>query len=164
MMSKDLIKEALRMMPYGFYGITSKDEEDVNAMVANWVTQVSFEPRQLALGLQKTCYTHVLIEKGGVFAVNLFRKEDEGAIKPFTKSRAKDPEKMSNAVYEVTPETGCPILTGSAAYLECRVVRIVDTGGDHDIIVGEVVGAGVSKPGEVSEMLSLPHLGWSYAG
>lgn len=163
-MSEDAMKDVLKMMPYGFYGITSKAEDNVNAMVANWVTQVSFEPRLLAIGLQKTCYTHELIEKGGVFAVNIFRKEDVETIKPFTKSRAKNPDKMNEARFEPAPETGCPILDGAAAYIECRVVRIVDTGGDHDIVVGEVVAAGVYKPGEASEMLSLPDLGWSYAG
>ncbi len=163
-MSDDLIKEALRMMPYGFYAITSKAGEDVNAMVANWITQVSFEPRLMALGLQKTCYTHGLIEQGGVFTLNLFRVEDEEAIKPFTKGRARNPDKMKDTQFEPAPETGCPVLEGSAAYIECRVVRIVDTGGDHDIVVGEVVGAGVSKPGKAGEMLTLPHLGWSYAG
>jgi flavin reductase (DIM6/NTAB) family NADH-FMN oxidoreductase RutF len=163
-MSQDQIKDALKMMPYGFYGITSKAEGDVNAMVANWVMQVSFEPRQLALGIQKTCYTHSLIEKSGVFAVNLFRKEDGEAIKPFTKGRAKNPDKMKEAKFEPAPQTGCPVLEPSAAYLECRVVRIVDTGGDHDLIVGEVVGGSVAKPGEASESLTLPHLGWSYAG
>jgi flavin reductase (DIM6/NTAB) family NADH-FMN oxidoreductase RutF len=105
-----------------------------------------------------------LIERGGVFAVNLFRKEDVEAIKPFTKGRSKNPEKMKDAQFESAPETGCPILEGSAAYVECRVVRIVDTGGDHDIVVGEVVGAAVAKPGEASETLSLLDLGWSYAG
>ena len=63
-----------------------------------------------------------------------------------------------------SPEKGSPILEGAAVYLECRVFRIVDTGGDHDIIVGEVVGAGVSSPGEAGDMLTLPDLGWSYAG
>ena len=163
-MSEDAMKDVLKMMPYGFYSITSKAEDNVNAMVANWVTQVSFEPRLLAIGLQKTCYTHELIEKGGVFAVNIFRKEDVETIKPFTKSRAKNPDKMNEASFEPAPETGCPILDGAAAYIECRVVRIVDTGGDHDIVVGEVVAAGVYKPGDASEMLSLPDLGWSYAG
>ena len=163
-MSEDGIKAALKMMAYGFYSITSKAEDNVNAMVANWVTQVSFEPRQIAFALQKTCYTHALIEKGGVFAVNIFRKEDAEAIKPFTKSRIKNPDKMKEAEYEPAPETLCPVLEGSAAYLECLVVRIVDTGGDHDLIVGEVVGAGVTKPGDASETLSLLDLGWSYAG
>ncbi len=163
-MSEDPIKDALRMMAYGFYSITSRSEADVNAMVANWVTQVSFEPRQVALGLQKTCHTHQVIEEGGVFALNIFRKEDQEAIKPFTKGRSKNPEKMKDARFEPGPETGCPVLEGCAAFVECRVVRIIDTGGDHDIVVGEVVGAGVSKPGEVSETLTLPDLGWSYAG
>ncbi len=163
-MSEDPIKDALRMMPYGFYSITSKADDDHNAMVANWITQISFEPRQLALGLQKTCYTHGLIEKGGVFALNIFRKEDQELIKPFTKGRAKNPDKMKQASFTPAPETGCPVLEGSAAYLECRLVRIIDIGGDHDIVVGEIVGAGVTKSGEVSETLTLPHLGWSYAG
>jgi flavin reductase (DIM6/NTAB) family NADH-FMN oxidoreductase RutF len=163
-MTEDLIKDGLRRMPYGFYAITSRSEDDMNAMVANWLTQVSFEPRQLALGLQKTCYSHELIEKGGVFAVNIFRKEDEDSIKPFTKGRAKNPDKMKDASFTPAPETGCPILDGAAAYLECRVVKIVDTGGDHDIVVGEVVAAGVAKPGEVADTLTLLDLGWSYAG
>ena len=163
-MGEDGIKDALRMMHYGFYSITSKAGDDVNAMVANWITQVSFEPRLIAIGLQKTSYTHALIEKGGVFAVNLFRKEDAEAIKPFTKGRAKNPDKMKEALFEAAPETGCPILDSSAAYVECRVVRSIDTGGDHDIIVGEVIAAGVSKPGDAGQTLSLPDLGWSYAG
>jgi flavin reductase (DIM6/NTAB) family NADH-FMN oxidoreductase RutF len=163
-MSGDPIKDVLRMMPYGFYSITSKAEDDVNAMVANWVTQVSFEPRLLALGIQKSCYTRELIGKSEVFVVNLFRKEDVDAIKPFTKGRSKNPDKMRDAQYEPAPETGCPVLEDSAAYVECRVARIVDTGGDHDIVLGEVVGAGVTKPGEASETLSLLDLGWSYAG
>ena len=41
-MSDDLIKDALRMMPYGFYAVSSRSEDDENAMVANWVMQTSF--------------------------------------------------------------------------------------------------------------------------
>ncbi len=163
-MSEEKIKEALKMMPYGFYSITSKAGDDVNAMVANWITQSSFEPRQLTLALQKTCYTHGLVEQGRVFAVNIFREEDADYIKPFTKGRAKNPDKMEDVKFESGPETGCPVLEAAAAVIECRVVDIVDTGGDHDLIVGEVVGAQVFKEGEVADTLTLTDLGWSYAG
>ncbi len=163
-MSDDLIKDALRMMPYGFYAVSSRSEDDENAMVANWVMQTSFEPRQLTLGLQKTCYTHELIAKSGVFCINIFNKENVEAIKPFMKGRSKNPDKMKEAVYNAAPETGSPVLEGSAAYIECKVLQIVDTGGDHDLVVGTVVGAGVSKPGEAVDSLSLPELGWFYAG
>jgi flavin reductase (DIM6/NTAB) family NADH-FMN oxidoreductase RutF len=163
-MSDDLIKDALRMMPYGFYSITSHDGDRVNAMVANWLTQVSFTPRQVALGLQRTSHSHSLIAASKVFVVNIFNKADVEAIKPFTKGTAKNPDKMKAAQYTPAPQTGCPVLEGAAAYLECRVVAMLNTGGDHDIVVGEVIGAGVHKPGEASATLTLPDLGWSYAG
>ena len=163
-MSEESLKQVLTRLPYGFYAITSRAGEDVNAMVANWVTQVSFEPRLITLGLQKTCYTHGLIQAGRVFAVNLFLKADAEAIKPFTKGRSKNPDKMTDANYSPAPMTGCPVLEGAAAYIECEVVEIVDLGGDHDLVVGKVVGAGVEKEGAVGDTLTLLDLGWSYAG
>ena len=163
-MSDDKVKDALQMMPYGFYSITSCTSDDANAMVANWVTQASFTPRLIALGLQKTCYTHSLLEEGGSFAVNIFSQEDSEAIMPFTKGRSKNPDKMKDASYTQAPLTGCPVLDGAAAYVECRVVQIVDVAGDHDIVVGEVLGGDVIKELESTEVLTLPKLGWSYAG
>ena len=163
-MSDNSIKDALRLMPYGFYAITSRNGDDVNAMVANWVSQVSFEPRLVAVGLQKTSYSHGVIEQGGVFAINIFHAEDQEIIMPFCKSRAKFPDKVKEATYTTAPETGSPILEGAAAYIEFRVKQIVDIGGDHDVVVGEAVGAEILKPSEVGDTLMLPHLGWSYAG
>lgn len=163
-MSDDKMKDALNMLPYGFYAIGSRSDSDVNIMVANWITQASFSPRLVALGLQKTSYTHQLISAGRVFTVNIFNEADADVIKGFTKSREKNPDKVKDANYSAGPETGAPVVDGAAAYLECRVVQIVDVGGDHDLVVGEVVGAGVSKEGPVDETLTLPDIGWSYAG
>jgi flavin reductase (DIM6/NTAB) family NADH-FMN oxidoreductase RutF len=163
-MSDDVIADALKLMPYGFYGITSRNGDDVNAMVANWLTQASFSPRLLALGLQKTSYTHGVIEEGKVFTVNIFRKGDERTLKGLTKSRDRKPDKMDSIEYSEAPETGCPILPEAAAYIECKVAKIVDIDGDHDLVVGEVIGASILKPGECSDTLTLPDIGWSYAG
>ncbi len=163
-MSDDPIKDVLRRMPYGFYAITSHAGDEINAMVANWLTQVSFEPRLIMLGLQKTSFTHGLVEAGGEFAVNLFLSEDVEALKPFTKGRSKNPDKMKETSFALAPETGCPILQDAAGVLECRVVKIIDAGGDHDLVVGEVITAQELKPGEVEDSLTLMDLGWSYAG
>jgi len=73
-MSDDKIKDALKMIPYGFYSITSKSGEEVNAMVANWFTQISFEPRLVMVAIQKTSHSRKLIESGQVFAINIFDK------------------------------------------------------------------------------------------
>ena len=163
-MSEDAIKNALKMIPYGFFAITSKSDTDINAMVANWVTQVSFSPRLFALGLQKTSHTRSVIENGGVFAINIFLKEDSESIMPFTKGRSKNPDKMNKASFRSAPSTGCPILNGAAAYIEFEVTKVVDSGGDHDIIIGAPLGAEVMTPSEAAQILTLPDIGWSYAG
>lgn len=163
-MADDPIKTFLQRMPYGFYALTSKNDNEVNAMVANWISQVSFAPRLVAVALQKKAYSHGIISKGKVFALNLFLKEDQDSIMPFTKGRGKNPEKMANAAYTTSPETGCPILEGASAYLECEVVQLIDIGGDHDLVIGKPLGAGIFKGGEVNDTLSLGTLGWSYSG
>lgn len=163
-MSDDNIKDALRMMPYGFYAFTTKDGDDVNAMVVNWVSQMSYAPRLLAVGIQKSCYSRRLLEVGGVFGLNLFLQADSDAIMGVTSGRAKKPEKMEAADYTTASRTGVPVLAGCAAYIECQVTQIVDVGGDHDIIVGEAINADVMKEGAPPDILSLTTLGWSYAG
>ena len=163
-MSDDPIKDALNRIPYGFYSLTSRHEDDVNAMVFNWFTQASFTPRLVAVALAKSAYTHKLISESGVFAVNIFNKEDQEKMTIYSKGRAKRPDKMEDAVYESGPETGCPILDGAAAYLECKVVNLVDSGGDHDLLVGEVINGGILKEGDETDTLTLPHVGWSYSG
>lgn len=163
-MSDDAIKDALQRLPYGFYSITSRRGDEVNAMVANWVMQVSFTPRLVALGLAKKAYSHEVISEGKVFGINIFNKGDEEAMMPFTKARAKRPDKMDTAVFTPAPQTGVPVLAGAAAFVECRVIQIVDVGGDHDLVIGEVVGAGILKPGDAADTLTLPHVGWNYAG
>ena len=163
-MSDDKIKDALRMMPYGFYAFTTKSGDDVNAMVVNWVSQMSYAPRLLAVGIQKSCYSRGLLAVGGGFGLNLFLQADSDAIMGVTSGRARKPEKMETADYAAAPETGVPVLAGAAAYIECRVTQIVDVGGDHDIVVGEAINAEVMKAGEPPDVLSLTQLGWSYAG
>ena len=163
-MSDDKIKDALRMMPYGFYAFTTNKGDEVNAMVVNWVSQMSYAPRLLAVGIQKSCYSRGLLDVGGAFGLNLFLQADSDAIMGVTSGRAKKPEKMDNAVYSGAPETGVPVLAGAAAFIECRVTQIIDVGGDHDIIVGEAINADVMKEGGPPDVLSLTQLGWSYAG
>jgi flavin reductase (DIM6/NTAB) family NADH-FMN oxidoreductase RutF len=154
----------LKRMPYGFYALGSKHEADANVMVLNWVTQASFEPLLLAVAMQKTSYSYGLVDASKAFVLNLFLAEDKDLVRPFTKSRHKNPDKMKEAQVNPAPLTGAPIVAGAAAYLECQVIDKLETGGDHDIILAKVMAGAILKPGEVKDSLTLPDLGWSYAG
>ena len=163
-MSEKEISEALNKIPYGFYALTSRDGEDMNVMVLNWFTQVSFEPQHVAIGLQKTSYSYGLLEKNKIFAVNIFGKDGVEVIKQFSKSRAKNPDKFKRVNYTEGPVTGVPILDEAVAYLECEIIKLVETGSGHDVVVAKVVGAGVRKEGKAKDTLTLLDMGWSYSG
>lgn len=163
-MSENPISDALKLIPYGFYAVTSRDGDDRNVMVLNWFSQVSFEPQHVVIGLQNTSYTMGLVKKSRRFVLNIFNKADADVIKAFTKSREKNPEKFSNANYSAGPVTGVPVLDEAAAYLECEVVEMVDTGSGHSVVVAKVVGGGVKREVKAGEALTLADLGWSYAG
>ena len=163
-MSEKVISEALNKIPYGFYALTSRDSEDMNVMVLNWFTQVSFEPQHVAIGLQKTSYSYGLLEKNKVFAVNIFGKDSVEIIKQFSKSREKNPDKFESVNYTEGPVTGVPVLNEAAAYLECEIIEFVETGSGHNVVVAKVVGAGVRKQGKAEDTLTLLDIGWSYSG
>ncbi len=163
-MTADPIKEALYRLPYGFYSITTRNGDDVNAMVGNWLTQVSFEPRLIMFALSKTAYSHEVVTAGGVFAVNVFNKEDHDVVRHLTKSRLKKPDKLAAVAWTPGPLTGCPMLEGAAAVIECRMAHLIDTGGDHDLLVGEVINAVILKPGDATTSLTLMDMKWNYAG
>lgn len=163
-MSEKMISEGLNMIPYGFYAVTSRSGEERNVMVLNWFSQVSFEPQHVVIGLQNTAFSMDLIEKSKTFVVNIFHKDRAEVIKQFTKSREKNPAKFEGANYSDGPVTGAPVLDEAAAYLECEIVQIVDTGSGHSAVIAKVVGAGVNQAMKADETLTLPDLGWSYAG
>ena len=48
-MDDDTRKAALRALTYGLYVVGARAGDEINAMTATWVTQVSFEPPLLAV-------------------------------------------------------------------------------------------------------------------
>lgn len=47
-------KTTLRMIPYGLYVLTAASGDRVAAATVNWVTQASFEPPLVAVGVKPT--------------------------------------------------------------------------------------------------------------
>src|SRR6478736_4290690 len=76
-----LRRRVLWTMPSGLYVVGSTDgAERRNGMTLNWATQVSFEPKLLAISVEKEAVTHELIEAGRVFSVNLIDVEDRAIV------------------------------------------------------------------------------------
>ena len=134
-------KTALRMIPYGLYVLTAEVGDKVAAATVNWVTQASFEPPLVAVGVKKDSGGHALIKEAGHFALNVLGKGQQSAAFAFFKPAEKKGDSIAGEKVEAG-STGAPLLLSAPASVECKLVETVELG-DHSIFVGEVVDAKV---------------------
>jgi flavin reductase (DIM6/NTAB) family NADH-FMN oxidoreductase RutF len=142
-MNKKEIDETFRKITNGVYIITTKCGNKVNGMTAAWVTRVSFKPPLVLVSIGKTRFSHELIKKSKVFAVNILKEGQIEIGKHFGFRSGKKVDKFATIPYE-TKLTGSPILKEIAGYLDCKVISSYEAG-DHTIFLGEVIDAWADK-------------------
>ena len=137
-MDADKKKMALRMIPYGIYVLTAKSGDgDIAAATVNWVTQTSFDPPLVAIGVKADSGAYATLKKSGKFALNFLGKGQQGAAFTFFKPAEVEDGKISGEAY-TDGSTGSPVLASATASVEFTVAEIVERG-DHHIVVGEAV-------------------------
>ncbi len=169
----DPVVEALESMPYGLYIIGSHGSDNINGMMADWAMQVSFDPRLVAVSLERNSTTLRNLREGGFFTVNMLAAEQRALAVKFCQPRQASKvvgrsddasaviyDKMDGVPYQMGEFSDCPILDQGLAYLECQVEQLVEVG-DHTLAVGRVLDGAVLREGEP---LTQRILGWSYAG
>ena len=134
---------ALEKITYGLYVLTTKSGDAINGMIASWVSQVSFSPPLVMVGVRRNRYSHEMLLESGVFALNILGKEDVGLVDKFKLSA---PEEKFKGMRWETRTTGVPIIEEALAYMDCKLVNSVDTG-DHTIFIGEIIDADTLKDG-----------------
>ena len=159
-----LRRRVLWSMPSGLYVIGSRHGERRNGMTANWVQQVSFDPKLVAVSVEDHAVTHELIAAGGAFTVNLVDREDRAIVRKFTKPVDVDLEArtLNGFPFHDARCTGAPVLDQAVAYVDCEVRQQVDCG-TSTLFLGEVVDAGFQKD-EATPVLRMEDTRMSYGG
>jgi len=158
-----LRRRALWTMPYGLYVLGTRAGDRRNGMTLNWATQVSFDPKLLAVSVEKEAFTHELLLEGGVFALNLVDREDRAVVRKFTKPVEVDLEARTlNGFAFHDGLSGAPVLDQAVAYVDCAVRQTVDLGA-YTLFLGEVVDAGFQKP-EDTGVLRMEDTRMNYGG
>jgi flavin reductase (DIM6/NTAB) family NADH-FMN oxidoreductase RutF len=160
-----LRRRILWKMPYGLYvvGSRSADGEQRQLMTANWLTQVSFDPKVLAVSVEREALTHELIVGGRCFTVNIVDRLDRAIVRKFTRPVALDPDQGTlNGFGFHDALSGAPLLDRALAWLDCRLTTSVPVG-DHTLFLGEVIDSGFQKP-EDTEALRMEDTRMNYGG
>ena len=154
----DPTQAILDRFPYGIFVVACGDpDQDVTAIVATWLTQISFSPPLVAVSLEKDGIPAGEISRSGRFSISLVPGKGIALARAILKSGPRFVRAHRDAMFLNTP-SGVPVLRGSAGALECHVKQLHEAG-DHLLVVAEVAG-GESAPS--LEMLSLKETGWKY--
>ncbi len=153
-------KKALRKIVHGVYVVGVKGADGkLNAYTATWVTQASFKPPLVAIGVNREALSYRMIEESKVFVVNFLGTDQKPLAQHFLKPTHLGGDKLEGVRYRLG-KTGAPILEEGIAFVECEV-RAIHPDGDHAIVVGEVVEAGLRQD---ADPLTLKETGWTYGG
>ncbi|HEY0756033.1 MAG TPA: flavin reductase family protein [Ktedonobacteraceae bacterium] len=165
-MDAQLKKQVLRTFTYGLYVISCKNEDEVNAFTANWLSQVSFEPPLIVVSIENKTKSLPMILRSRAFVVNVLRSDDQDEQKPnralagaLGKSALKVDDKLANIEYTPGPG-GAPILDAALAWVSCEVRHTIEAG-DSTLVVGEVVDLAMLGTGQP---LTMNEAGFRHAG
>jgi len=135
--------KALHKLSYGIYVVTSGKGDNCNGQIANTVFQVTSEPEQIAVSINKNNFTHEFIKKTGVFAVSvLSRNAPLKLIGSFGFRCGRDANKFEGINFKIGKTGTRIVLDNAVAYLEAEVIGEVDAG-THTIFIGKVINAEV---------------------
>ena len=141
-----VFKDTLAQWASGVTIVTSLDGTQRIGITVSSFSSVSLEPPRILICVGKQLYTNSLIERSGIFAVNILSAGQQELGMRFA-GLIPEIEDRFAGIDCFTAVTGSPILPGVLAWLDCRVAHAYD-GGDHTIFVGEVAAAEAQPPGD----------------
>lgn len=112
-----------------------------HAMTASAFTSVSLDPPLVLVCSHKVNRFHDAVLESKVWGVSILAEEGMDASAWFA-HRGRPLETQFDDHPHHRGESGVVLLEKSLAWLECTTHDVVD-GGDHSILIGSVVGAGV---------------------
>ena len=171
------IRSALQHLPYGIYVIgTVTAEGAANAMVADWVMQVSFKPRILCVSFERDATSlrnlretrqltvSLLPESGMDLAARFLQPSDPSKIEGRSSEFAV-PDKMRGVAYQQLEhpslEAGAPVLDDSLAWVAAEANQFIPIG-EHVLALCRVFD-GDALPIDEGPLTSL-YTGWHYGG
>ena len=154
-------KTVLRLFPYGLYVVTVAYEGEEHGMTANWLTQAAFEPPMVVVAIENASRTIGMIRDARYFAVSLLAAGQRDLAGKLGRASSQVPQKLKGIKTKPAPVSKAPVLVEALGWLECRAIASLPAG-DHTLVLGEVVEAGIEN-GD-GQPLMLQDTGFKYSG
>lgn len=124
---------------YGLYVLTAEEDGKDNGCIINTAVQVTVNPKQVSVCVDKSNYTCSMIERIGTFNLSFISEDaDFSLFRRFGFQSGKDADKFADYPHCKRAENGILYLTRAVnAMISVKVGQTVDLG-THLLFVGEV--------------------------
>jgi flavin reductase len=140
-------RRAAGQFPTGIVVVSTSLGGEGHAMTVSAFTSVSLKPMLVLFCAEKIARFHDAVLGTGFWAVSILDEESE-KIARWLASRGRPLHGQLDTIpHRPGPLTGAPVLDAALATMECRTTAVHD-GGDHSIVVGEVLGVAGPVTGE----------------
>ncbi len=145
----EALQEVLFQVPCGLFVVTGIHEEKPNGMINNTVFQITDDPLQLLLGMNKSLLTTEYIQKSGVFGIIFLTPEQLHLVKRFGFQSGREIDKFQGLDW-YRGVSGAPLLKECSGYIEGRIKpeQTMDAG-THLVFLGEVLAGDFQKEAQV---------------
>ncbi len=137
---------ALGKIPSGLAIATAQHGSDRTGFLASWFQQVSFDPPLVMVCVKSGRPIESLIKASGHFALNFLEEGDFASLKRYGKGFEPGQDPWAGFSEDLLEGHLAPVFAKGFAYLLMKHTRTLDSGGDHLIHIGEVIGGDLQKP------------------
>ncbi len=124
-------RRAIGTFATGVTVITVATPDGVHGMTANSLTSVSLDPLLLLVCIDRRAQMAQHIQQAGRFAVNVLSSDQEWISRHFA-------GRPGERAVPFGLLDGLPVIGDALAQMACTITQVLD-GGDHSIVMGEIV-------------------------
>ncbi len=133
---------ALGRIASGLFVLTARRGPLETGMLASWVQQCSFEPPLVMAAVHRGGVLEAWLHPGDPFVLNVLAEGDKELLRFFAKRVPPAEDAFATLAVERL-SCGTAVLARALAYMDCRVESVHVTTGDHELLVGRVLGGRV---------------------
>lgn len=153
----DAYRRVIGRFATGIAVVTTRADGVDHAMTVNSLTSVSLDPVLVLFCAEKVARFHDAVLATGRWAVSILPEGAEATSRWFARRGRPLDDQLAGTPFTRGEVTGAAVLTGAIGVLECRTRAVYD-GGDHTIVLGDVLtAAGTDGPAR-----PLLHYGGTY--
>lgn len=159
-MDPKIKQKVLRLLSNGMYVMTSRAGDRHGAATVTWLSQASFNPPLIMAAVRPDSNVFECLAESRIAVVHIIGVDQQEVARNFL-STTKTSGQTINGEPFIEGKTSAPVLPVTPAHVECKVLHIIDTGGDHTLVVMEVVEAEFRRD---VEPLLIAQTRWHYGG